>query len=514
MRRLIVIIWTFFRYRLDVLIPEQILPWPVRWLNRVAPWQLISTKSKPSAERFRLALEELGPIFIKMGQMLSTRKDLLPAEFIQELAKLQDDVPPFDEDQAAEIIEKSLKQTIDDTFSEFSKTPLASASVAQVHAAILKDGKNVVVKVVRPSIKSIVDKDIRMMEKLAAFFHKTLPELRRVRLPEVILEYKHVIYGELDLRLEAANACLLRRNFIDSDLLYVPEVYFEFCSENVMVSEQIYGIPITNIEQLRAADTNMRELSERGVEIFFTQVFRDSFFHADMHPGNIFIDVSNPEKPSYIGIDCAIIGTLNDFDQYYLARNLLAIFNRDYRQVAQLHLESGWVGKNTSATEFEATIRKLCEPIFERPFSQVSFGEILISLLQTARRFDMEIQPSLVLLQKTLLHIEGLGRQLYPELDLWTTAKPFLEKWLKERYSPSGLISRFKQLSPSILEQLPRLPETIMELPNQQRQFNKTTLEQEQQLLAIRKDLAQSKLALRLTVLVLSSLAFAYFVTQ
>lgn len=412
----------------------------------------------------RRSLESLGPIFIKFGQLLSTRRDLMPADIADELSKLQDQVPPFPHDQAVALIEAALKGPVSETFSKFDSQPLASASVAQVYGATLHDGSNVVVKVIRPGIDKVIRDDLALLYLLARLIHRYHPDGRRLHAGEVVKDYETVVFDELDLMREAGNTAQLRRNFADSDLLYVPAVHWDYTRRNVFVMERIHGIPVSDVAALKAAGTDLKELAERGLKIFFTQVFRDSFFHADMHPGNIFVSVEDPSKPRYIGIDCAIMGSLSDFDQYYLARNLLAIFNRQYRQVAELHVECGWVPTGTRVHEFEAAIRTVCEPIFERPLGEISFGQLLLHLFQTARRFDMEVQTSLVLLQKTLLHIEGLGRQLYPELDIWANAKPFLEDWLAQRYSPGGLAEKLGRMAPSLLESLPQGPQTLLNL--------------------------------------------------
>ena len=352
---------------------------------------------------------------------------------------------------------------MDELFAEFEREPLASASVAQVHAATLQGGQRVVIKVIRPGIEKTIRQDLGLLFWLAKVATHAHPDGRRLRAQEVVTDYEVTVLDELDLRREAASTAQLRRNFVESDELYVPEVYWDYTSTNVFVMERIHGVPVSDVTALRAAGTDMKELAERGVRIFFTQVFRDSFFHADMHPGNIFVDTTDPAKPRYIAIDCAIMGSLSDFDQYYLARNLVAMFNRDYREVAELHIECGWVPVTTELRDFEAAIRSVCEPVFEKPLGEISFGSLLLYLFQTARRFDMEVQPSLVLLQKTLLHIEGLGRQLYPELDLWSTAKPFLEDWLQQRYSPAGIAAKLQKIAPSLLEQIPQNPAALLD---------------------------------------------------
>ncbi|MGB1090678.1 MAG: ubiquinone biosynthesis regulatory protein kinase UbiB [Oceanobacter sp.] len=457
--RLWKILFVFTRYRLDDLIPLQHLPIGFRILLWLAPWRLNPVPAKLSrGARLRLALEALGPIFIKFGQILSTRPDLIPDDIVKELKHLQDNVPPFPEDQALALIESQLGQSIDQIFSEFSSKPLASASIAQVHTAKLPDGKDVVVKVVRPGIERTIERDLQLLETMARLAVTYSVEARRLKPMEVVEDYRHTIYGELNLQIEASNAAQLRRNFLDSGKLYVPEVYWDYTRPKVMVSERIYGIPVANIDVIKEHGVDMKILAERGVEIFFTQVFRDSFFHADMHPGNIFVSYEHPESPMYIGIDCGIVGTLTEEDQHYLAMNLLAFFNQDYHQVAQLHVDSGWVPPTTKVHELASAIRSVLEPIFEKPLSEISFGQVLIQLFSTARRFNMEVQPQLVLLQKTLLNIEGLGRQLYPDLDLWTTAKPFLERWVRERFGPKAALQEFKRQLPSWVEKAPRMP--------------------------------------------------------
>ena len=459
LRRLLKIIRVVYRYRLDQLIDKSQAPMILRLL--LSPAVLWGRPTASRGERLRRALESLGPIFVKFGQLLSTRPDLVPADICDELAQLQDNVAPFSSARFRTIVEEALDGNVDEIFQSFDAEPLASASVAQVHAATLKDGSDVVVKAVRPNIAKVISKDIALMYSLARLVEKYSRDGRRLRPLEVVADYETVIYDELNLQTEGANASLLRHNFEGSPLLYIPKINWDYSNQQVLVMERIYGTPVTNIADLKEAGIDFKLLAERGVEIFFTQVFEHNFFHADMHPGNIFVDTSNPKKPSYIGIDCAIMGSLSKEDQYYMARNLIAIFQRDYRKVAELHIRSGWVPKTTPVNEFTGAIRAVCEPIFQRPLNEISLGHMLISLFTTARRFDMEVQPSLVLLQKTLLNIEGLGRQLYPQLDLWTTAKPFLDRWLKERYSPKSLFKQFKQLVPDWLEQLPEIPPLI-----------------------------------------------------
>ncbi|MGO2879467.1 MAG: ubiquinone biosynthesis regulatory protein kinase UbiB [Halomonas sp.] len=472
--RLFKILWIIARHRLDTLIPMERLPFWLRALLWFSPLRLFSVGHRSRGERLRLALEALGPIFIKFGQMLSTRRDLLPDDVANELRRLQDQVPPFPGELAAARVEKELEMSLDVAFAEFEQAPLASASIAQVHAAKLHTGEEVVVKIIRPGIDRIMRQDMALMYQVAKLFAK-VPEARRLRPVEVIRDYEATLFDELDLYKEAANTSQLKRNFKDSPLLFVPTIYWPFTRRHVMVQERIRGVPVADMETLTARGVNLKKLAERGVELFFTQVFRDNFFHADMHPGNIFVNCDNPEDPQYIAIDCGIVGSLTREDQDYLARNLLAFFHQDYYEVAALHIESGWVGENTRANEFAAAIRTVCEPILEKPLKDISFGQVLLGLFQTARRFNMEVQPQLVLLQKTLLNIEGLGRQLYPELDLWSTAKPYLEQWMKDRAGISGLWESLKRQAPELSHQLPELPVlahqalTRMEVEHRQR---------------------------------------------
>lgn len=442
---------------------------PLRFLLYLAPWHWFRSSRDPVAVRLRLALEDLGPIFVKFGQTLSTRRDLLPPDFAAELARLQDKVPPFSGALARELIEKSLGQPLDTVFARLDEQPLASASIAQVHAATLLNGDEVVVKVLRPGIDRIIRNDIDLLYLLAGLAQRYWSESRRLRPLEIVAEYEKTIFDELDLLREAANAAQLRRNFVDSELLYVPDVYWDYARRNVMVMERIEGVPISDTDALRARGVNFPVLAERGVEIFFTQVFRDNFFHADMHPGNIFVDCADPEAPHYIAVDFGIVGTLSPSDQRYLAENFLAFFNRDYHRVAELHVESGWVPEGTRVDEFESAIRTVCEPIFNRPLKDISFGQLLVRLFQTARRFNMEVQPQLVLLQKTLLNVEGLGRDLYPELDLWRTAKPFFEDWMHDQLGLRSLGKDIKNDMPMVINMLKDLPELLHDSLNQAR---------------------------------------------
>lgn len=452
--RLIYINHVLLRHGLDELIQSVHFFRPLRYVFLISPWHWLRDKDRPLGERIRSALEDLGPIFVKFGQIISTRRDLLPDEISEELAKLQDQVPPFSSVLACEIVEKAYGKSRHEVFAKFDEKPLASASIAQVHAATLIDGREVVVKVVRPNIAEVIKRDIGLLYIVADLAEKYWPGAKRLRPVDVVKEYEKTIFDELDLMREAASASQLKRNFQDSNLLYVPEIHWPLTRNNVMVMERISGIPISDVNRLRENNIDLKKLSESGVEIFFTQVFRDSFFHADMHPGNIFVSPTG----QYIAIDFGIMGTLNPEDQRYLAENFLAFFRRDYHRVAVLHVESGWVPEGTRVDEFESAIRTVCEPIFERPLKDISFGHVLLRLFQTARRFNMEVQPQLVLLQKTLLNIEGLGRQLYPELDLWKTAKPFLERWMSEQVGIRSLIKGIQTHAPQWAETLPEIP--------------------------------------------------------
>ncbi len=482
------------RHGLDEIVLATHLFRPVAFLRHLLPWNWVRREELilSRGERIRLALEDLGPIFVKFGQMLSTRRDLMPDDIALELAKLQDRVPPFPGEQARTIIEKAYGQSLDTMFAEFSTEPLASASIAQVHAARLLNGREVVVKVLRPAIEKVIRRDIELLYIVASLAQRYWKEGRRLRPLEVVGEYEKTIFDELDLVREAANASQLRHNFQDSPILYVPEVFWSETRRNVLVMERIYGIPVGDVAELRRRGVNMQKLSERGVVVFFTQVFRDSFFHADMHPGNIFVNAENPDDPRYIAVDFGIIGTLSPTDQHYLAENFLAFFHRDYRRVAELHIESGWVPAETRVDEFESAIRTVSEPIFDRPLKDISFGGFLLTLFQTARRFNMEVQPQLVLLQKTLLNIEGLGRQLDPELDLWKTAKPFLENWMRDRVGPRAIFNRIKYYIPRWADQTPDLPNLIYGLLKQANSGDLTVRLQRQEMEQLRQDLRRA----------------------
>jgi len=453
--RLLYINWVLLRNGLDEVILEVHLFRPLRFMLYLSPLYWLRRNKLPAYPvRIRHALEDLGPIFVKFGQILSTRRDLVPKDIGDELAKLQDAVPPFSGARARQIVEQCWGRPIEETLDAFDKTPLASASIAQVHTARLKNGQEVVVKVLRPDIEKVIRRDLGLLYLVAGLANRYSREARRLHPLEVVADYERTILDELDLQREAANAAQLRRNWEGSAILYVPEIYWDYTRKNVLVMERIHGTPVGEIDALKAMGISMQQLGEQGVEIFFTQVFRDNFFHADMHPGNIFVEPSG----RYIAVDFGIVGSLTREDQRYLAENLLAFFNRDYHRVAELHVESEWVPKQTRVDEFEAAIRTVCEPIFNKPLSEISFGHFLLNLFQTARRFDMEVQPQLVLLQKTLLYIEGLGRQLYPELDLWSTAKPYLERWMKEQVGPKAFARKLKNNIPQITEHAADMP--------------------------------------------------------
>ncbi|RLK51691.1 2-octaprenylphenol hydroxylase [Alkalispirillum mobile] len=490
--RLVYINWVLLRHGLDEVILATHLFRPLRFLGWFMPWRWLRSRHIPRGQRIRGALEDLGPIFVKFGQILSTRRDLLPPDISEELARLQDRVPPFPGSEARRIIERAYGHSLDEYFEHFDEVPLASASIAQVHLARLRDGRDVVVKVVRPGIPRVIRRDLDLMYTVAGLAERYWTEGKRLHPMDVVREFEKNLYDELDLMREAANASQLRRNFEGSGLLYVPEVDWPLTRRDVMVMERIQGIHVSDVETLRARGVDMQALAERGVEIFFTQVFRDSFFHADMHPGNIFVDPDRPDDPRYLAVDFGIMGTLNPTDHRYLAENFLAFFNRDYRRVAELHVESGWVPPETRVDEFEAAIRTVCEPIFERPLHEISFGALLLRLFQTGQRFNMEVQPQLVLLQKTLLNIEGLGRDLYPELDLWKTAKPHLQRWMDEQVGPRSILRKFRRQLPRLGEELPELPMRVVKTLNEVEALRTQVEVQNEQLHRLRREVRHS----------------------
>ena len=457
--RLIGIQRVLVKYGLDDLIKETHLLRPLRFVFYLAPRR--RDKTAPLGERIRLALEELGPIFIKFGQALSTRRDLLPADVADELAKLQDEVPPFPAEEAIAILDEAYGQPVADVFERFDREPFAAASIAQVHTAKLPEGHEVIVKLLRPGVQEVIERDIEVLKFLAGLADRYWQHGKRLRPLEVVDEYESTIIDELDLMREAANAAQLKRNFAGSDMLYVPEIYWDFCRPEVMVQERIYGIPISDMDALREAGANIQLLAENGVEIFFTQVFRHNFFHADMHPGNIFVIATDPKNPKYAAVDFGIVGTLSPSDQRYLAENFLAFFDRDYHRIAKLHLESGWVPEGTRVDQLESAVRTVCEPIFNKPLAEISFAQVLMRLFRVAKRFDVEIQPQMILLHKTLFNIEGLGRELYPQLDLWKTAHPVMKKWMSEQVGPEAMLNDLRELMPQLREVLKDLPAAI-----------------------------------------------------
>jgi ubiquinone biosynthesis protein len=463
--RLLQIQRVLVRHGLDEIILATHLFRPLRYAFYLSPATWFERKKGgPRGERIRLALEELGPIFVKFGQALSTRRDLLPPDIADELAKLQDRVPPFPVSEAKAIIERAYGKPAEEVFERFDDEPLAAASIAQVHTAKLRSGEEVVVKVVRPGVRERIERDLEVMYVLAGLARDYSKEGYRLRPLEVVAEYERTIIDELDLMREAANAAQIKRNFEGSPLLYAPAVHWDYCRPEVMVMERIHGVLVNDMDELRRRNVNIKTLAENGVEIFFTQVFRHNFFHADMHPGNIFVQTHDPEHPVYAAVDFGIVGTLDSRDQHYLAENFLAFFDRDYNRVARLHIDSGWVPDGTRVDDLEAAVRTVCEPIFQKPLDEISFGTVLMRVFEVARRFDMRIQPQLLLLQKTMLQIEGLGRQLYPQLDLWQTARPILQDWAADRYSGRAFAQQFRRQLPDINEAVRALPQVLQQL--------------------------------------------------
>ncbi|MBB5204334.1 ubiquinone biosynthesis protein [Inhella inkyongensis] len=457
--RLALILWTFARFGLDDLALSGFKQRRARWLRRLVvmgrSWE------QPRGERLRLALERLGPIFVKFGQVLSTRRDLVPPDIAEELAKLQDRVPSFPAAQSRALVERAFGKSIDAVFAQFDAEPVASASIAQVHFARLHDGREVAVKVLRPGMLDVIEDDLGILRILAVWIERLSADGRRLKPREVVAEFDMYLHDELDLVREAANAAQLRRNMDGLDLVLVPEMVWDYCTAEVIVMQRMHGLPISQVERLRAAGVDIKKLARDGVTIFFTQVFRDGFFHADMHPGNILVSTAPETFQRYVALDFGIVGTLSEVDKDYLAQNFVAFFRRDYKRVAELHVESGWVPAQTRVDALEAAIRAVCEPQFDKPLKDISLGQVLLRLFQTSRRFNVEIQPQLVLLQKTLLNVEGLGRQLDPDLDLWATAKPFLERWMDEQVGPRALARVLKKEAPRLAQFLPELPRLL-----------------------------------------------------
>lgn len=492
----------------------------LRWarlLLMFVPWVLVypSRRRGSLAQRSKLALVELGPIFIKFGQMLSTRRDLLNDDFSDELSRLQDKVPPFTLDVVKQRIQAAYGKPAEQVFAQFNETPLASASIAQVHAATLLSGESVVVKVLRPNVQKRIELDVSVMHSLAKLAHAASHEAKRLRMVEVVKEYEKTIIDELDLVREAANGSQLKRNFEGSESLYVPKIHWEYATEKVIVMERIRGLNIADMALLKSKKINLKKLAERGVEIFFTQVFKHNFFHADMHPGNIFVSEENPNNPKYMCVDFGIIGSLSEADQRYLGENLLAFFRRDYKRVAQLHIQSGWMNEGVRLDEFESAVRSACEPIFEKPLAEISFGTLLMRLFKISQRYGYEVQPQLVLLQKTLLNIEGLGRQLYPQLDLWDTAQPFLEEWMRETYDPRHALKALRDNAPQWVADLPDMPIMLKNALTHLSQASTHTEQYQQALLSLQSSVQQEhkrnrRLALQI-VLAAAALGGALF---
>ena len=485
--RLTKILHTLLKARIDKELDEFDKPKLISFLLLISPWQIYSAR-EPSGERLRVALEELGPIFIKFGQLLSTRPDVVPNEIAKSLKSLQDNLPHFSKKDAIAIIEKELGTNINSVFQDFNPSPLAAASIAQVYSAKLKeDHKDVVIKVVRPGIKNTILSDISLMRRIANFAEKKFEDAKRLQLSRLVSEYEAVILSELDMRLEASNIKQTRRNFEGNELLYVPDVYLDYCSESLLVMEMIEGIPVDRLDTLNDLGVDLKLVAERGVEIFLKQVFIDNFFHADMHPGNIFIDAKNPIDPAYVAVDYAIVGSLSEEEQYQIGRMLVAVIGRDFREVANILIESKWVNPETRLNDLENTIRAACEPIFEQPMEKINFGEMLLFIFESARRFDLRMQPSLMLLQKTLVNIEGLGKQLYPALDFWSIANPFLKNWISERYNPKKLAEWAKKNSLSWLEKARKFPEiadTALEQVSKLEDYQSANEERHKQLMS------------------------------
>ncbi len=479
------------KYGLDEIIAATHLLRPLRYFFILAPRRRDS--SAPLGERIRFALEELGPIFVKFGQAISTRRDLLPPDIAVELARLQDRVPPFPSDQAVSILEAAYGRPVDEVFERFDREPLAAASIAQVHSASLPGGKEVIVKLLRPGVEEQIESDLDVLRTIARLADRYWEHSERLRPTEVVAEYERTIIDELDLMREGANAAQLKRNFAGSDKLYVPETYWDFCRPEVLVQERIYGIPISDMDALREAGTNIQYLAENGVEIFFTQVFRHNFFHADMHPGNIFVIVTDPDRPKYAAVDFGIVGTLSPEDKEYLAENFIAFFERDYHRIAKLHLDSGWVPEGSRIDELESAVRTVCEPIFNKPLVEISFAQVLLRLFRVAQRFNVQIQPQLILLHKTLFNIEGLGRELYPELDLWKTAQPVLRAWMDEQVGPRALASDLRENLPQVRQAFRQLPAAIRQLSEQASTGHIRLDMQSVEMQEIRKELASQR---------------------
>ena len=508
------LIHIFLKARLDILLIEK---FKSRWifiLFAVSPWQIYSS-NKALGERIRLALEEAGPIFIKFGQLLSTRPDIIPTDITKSLHKLRDDLPPFPTDLAKEIIEKELGSPIENVFSEFESTPIAAASIAQVYSAKLRrGGSEVAIKVVRPGIQKKIKRDISLMKRLSKRIEKHFLDAKRLKLFELVEEYEAVINTELDMRVEASNMRQTRRNFKENNLLYIPEVFLELSTQKVLIMEKINGIPVDNLDLLKEKRVNLKLLSERGVEIFLKQVFIDNFFHADMHPGNIFINSEDPSDPSYLAVDYAIVGSLSEEEQFQIGKMLLSVISRNFLDVANILITSGWVDPKTRPNDLERTIRSACEPMFEQPLENIRFGELLLYIFDAARRFDLKMQPSLMLLQKTLINIEGLGKQLYPQLDFWSIAKPFLQSWISERYNPKKLEEWAKKNAGQWIERarkLPEVAENVLDQINKLDDFHKSSKERHEELI---NTIKKGRKSTRLLVVLFLVLIFSLFLSK
>ena len=489
LRRVLSIQRILVKYGLDDFIRETHLLRPLRFFFYVLPRR--RDTSAPLGERIRLALEELGPIFVKFGQALSTRRDLLPVDIADELAKLQDSVPPFPAEQAIAILNEVYGEPVEQVFKRFDTEPLAAASIAQVHTAQLQNGQEVVVKLLRPGVQEQIEGDLDVLRMIAGLAAKYWEHGKRLRPLDIVAEYERTIIDELDLMREAANAAQLKRNFGASDMLYVPDVYWDYCRPEVLVQERIYGIPISDMDALREAGANIQVLAENGVEIFFTQVFRHNFFHADMHPGNIFVIATDPNKPKYAAVDFGIVGTLSPEDRYYLANNFLAFFDRDYHRIAKLHIDSGWVPDGTRIDQLETAVRTVCEPIFNKPLSEISFAQVLMRLFRVAQRFNVEIQPQMILLHKTLFNIEGLGRELYPQLDLWKTAHPVLKRWMNDQVRPRAMLEDFRENLPQLRQSLRDLPTVLKQIADQASSEDPAARKQVAEVRKLREDMQE-----------------------
>ena len=509
--RLIGIQRVLVKYGLDDVIKQTHLLRPLRFLFYLFPRR--RTSSAPLGERIRLALEELGPIFVKFGQAVSTRRDLLPREVADELAKLQDEVPPFPAEIAVAILSEAYGEPVDDVFERFDIEPFAAASIAQVHTAQLPNGAEVIVKLLRPGVQDLIERDLEVLRMLAGLADRYWEHGKRLRPLELVDEYESTIIDELDLMREAANTAQLKRNFAGSDMLYVPDIYWDYCRPEVLVQERIYGIPISDMDALHDAGTNIQLLAENGVEIFFTQVFRHNFFHADMHPGNIFVIVTDPDKPKYAAVDFGIVGTLSPSDQRYLAENFLAFFDRDYHRIAKLHLDSGWVPEGTRIDQLETAVRTVCEPIFNKPLAEISFAQVLMRLFRVAQRFNVEIQPQMILLHKTLFNIEGLGRELYPQLDLWKTAHPVLKKWMSDQLGPAAMLDDLRENLPQLRDALRELPAAIRYLAERAESGNSNKTQQIDEIRKIRlelKSLHRQRMWLTAAIVLVSAAAVVF----